>query len=987
MGIAVFAQAPQKFNYQGIARDAKGAPLANQKMALKIAILPAQDATVPQYIETHLVTTNASGLYTLQVGGGDPLVGAIKDIDWASGNQYIQVAIDPQGGNSFTDIGTTQLLSVPYALYADKSGTATNATGPTRTGTVNSAAGHVVGDANYVTKFTGLNTIAKSSIFDNGTSIGIGTTTPAITAKLHIFDPSANITELRIQHTNTTSGASRLSLFNDANTGFTATANYAVLNKYATGTAGTVAPGYPLSKLFSFNNSQGNLLLSSGKNIGLGTFNQATSTVTVRMHIDSATGSIGIGTITPTAAAKLDVAGRVKISGGTPGAGKVLTSDATGLASWTTPAVAVSSLNGATGAVVNSLTMGAAGTNTAVTGSGTNAVTINIPTASATNTGKLSNTDWTTFNNKASTVGGTLNYIPKYTPNGTTLGNSKLIDNTTGLLYNTTYQDLSFGTGFNGITMNNPNSVMTIKNNSIDLNYLNLVSPAIFKGFWLYDSTKFGFYNDSTYSFILRNEDNNILHLGSDSYGLSIAPGGRMGNSGIYSNVGNAALNINTAYDTAGHFTSSSTNDLYRGILRSEYTGLYGSSTYDNVGVYGKALVDINYGIGVQGEGGFYGVYGETDSSGLSGVNGYGFGNATGVIGNSESGSGVYGSTSSGFGVYGVADAFALGFGYGGYFIGKQTGVYGQADSASASQTEFITNIGLSEAIGVLGKSSAYSDFGSVNEGVAGSTVDTTLGANIGVFAEANRAANGNFGVYAVAPTSGSSNYAGYFVGNVTIDGDIDISGNLAKSSGTFKIDHPQDPANKYLIHSFVESPDMMNVYNGNITTDANGVATVSLPTYFEAENKDFKYQLTVIDNSADFVMAKVTKEVKNNTFEVKSSKPGVKISWQVTGVRQDAFANAHRIVDVVDKAPSDKGYYIHPELFGAPATQKVGVRFKPTSKHVNTLPTPAEHKANRLKMEENKKMHNEKNKNAERNWKPQVNPTPIQNRVNPTGR
>jgi hypothetical protein len=105
--------------------------------------------------------------------------------------------------------------------------------------------------------------------------------------------------------------------------------------------------------------------------------------------------------------------------------------------------------------------------------------------------------------------------------------------------------------------------------------------------------------------------------------------------------------------------------------------------------------------------------------------------------------------------------------------------------------------------------------------------------------------------------------------------------------------------------------------YNGNITSDANGNAIVELPTYFEAENKDFKYQLTVIDNSADFVMVKVTNEVNNNTFSIKTSKPNVKVSWQVTGVRQDAWANANRVVAEVDKNDRQKGKYLNPEVFG----------------------------------------------------------------------
>ncbi|MEP6675229.1 MAG: hypothetical protein ABJA78_08735 [Ferruginibacter sp.] len=158
---------------------------------------------------------------------------------------------------------------------------------------------------------------------------------------------------------------------------------------------------------------------------------------------------------------------------------------------------------------------------------------------------------------------------------------------------------------------------------------------------------------------------------------------------------------------------------------------------------------------------------------------------------------------------------------------------------------------------------------------------------------------------------------AGHFQGNVN------VVGTLSKSAGTFKIDHPMDPANKYLIHSFVESPDMMNVYNGNITTDAKGKAIVTLPSYFEAENIDFKYQLTIVDETK-FAMARISKKVSGNKFEIMTDQPNVEVSWQVTGVRNDAYAIAHRIVPEVQKTGKEAGKYIHPELFGQSSDKSV---------------------------------------------------------------
>ena len=116
---------------------------------------------------------------------------------------------------------------------------------------------------------------------------------------------------------------------------------------------------------------------------------------------------------------------------------------------------------------------------------------------------------------------------------------------------------------------------------------------------------------------------------------------------------------------------------------------------------------------------------------------------------------------------------------------------------------------------------------------------------------------------------------------------DVDVDGTLSKAGGSFKIDHPLDPANKCLYHSFVESPDLMNIYNGNVTTDAEGNAVVTLPDWFEVLNRDFRYQLTVI---GQFAQAIVASKVANRQFSTWTDKPDVEVSWQVTGIRQDAL-------------------------------------------------------------------------------------------------
>ena len=165
-------------------------------------------------------------------------------------------------------------------------------------------------------------------------------------------------------------------------------------------------------------------------------------------------------------------------------------------------------------------------------------------------------------------------------------------------------------------------------------------------------------------------------------------------------------------------------------------------------------------------------------------------------------------------------------------------------------------------------------------------------------------------------------------------NGNVAVAGNLTKGSGSFKIDHPLDPANKYLYHSFVESPDMMNIYNGVVTLDARGSIWIKLPEYFGALNQDFRYQLTSIGSPQPSLY--VAREISGNRFRISGGKPGGKVSWQVTGIRHDAYADAHRIQVEEEKPPQEQGHYLHPELFGAPPEQAVGY-------HTTTSPTQAE--------------------------------------------
>ena len=145
-------------------------------------------------------------------------------------------------------------------------------------------------------------------------------------------------------------------------------------------------------------------------------------------------------------------------------------------------------------------------------------------------------------------------------------------------------------------------------------------------------------------------------------------------------------------------------------------------------------------------------------------------------------------------------------------------------------------------------------------------------------------------------------------------DGDVLVTGFLTKAGGGFKIDHPLDPENKYLVHSFVESPDMKNVYDGIATLDEKGETVVELPDYFGAVNRDFRYQLTCVGG---FAPVYVAEEISDNSFKIAGGQPDMKVSWLVTGIRKDPVAELKRIQAEVDKEPADRGRYLNPEAYG----------------------------------------------------------------------
>jgi hypothetical protein len=118
----ISAQAPLKMSYQAVIRNSSNALVASTSVRMRISILQGTSAGTPVYIETQTPTTNINGLVTIEIGGGTIVTGTFSGIDWSTGTYFIKTETDPAGGTNYTISGVSQILSVPYALYANKAG-------------------------------------------------------------------------------------------------------------------------------------------------------------------------------------------------------------------------------------------------------------------------------------------------------------------------------------------------------------------------------------------------------------------------------------------------------------------------------------------------------------------------------------------------------------------------------------------------------------------------------------------------------------------------------------------------------------------------------------------------------------------------------------------------------------------------------------------------------------------------------------------------
>jgi hypothetical protein len=411
---------------------------------------------------------------------------------------------------------------------------------------------------------------------------------------------------------------------------------------------------------------------------------------------------------------------------------------------------------------------------------------------------------------------------------------------------------------------------------------------------------------------------------------------------------GNVTLSLNTSatnglYAQLAAANTFTANQTINGTLEATSTG---SAVIGNTS--GSVFAAI------AGGGPAIGVYGSASNTSGSGV--YGAETAT-----SGTPAGVYGTTASpdGYGVEGTS---------------PDIGVYGQANSVSREGTNDGYGAGLWGDAG--GAEDYVAVLGTADTNIAGAFYNispaayapplyaendtATAGGSVfvaympGLLGEDTNASIGDAvcGPYFMAlqlgqehSMSGCNNYTlmGDYQGNTylnamtgstiylrinnqdaltAITGSVSVRGNFsATGTKNFRIDHPLDPANKYLYHASIESSEVLNLYSGNAVLDDSGEAVVQLPDWFEVINKDFRYQLT---NVGGFAPVYIAEEVSGGHFKIAGGKPGAKVSWQVSGVRNDAWVKAHPWAVEEDKG-ADRGHYLTPELYGAPETERIG--------------------------------------------------------------
>ena len=869
---------PNLIRYGGALKDAQGAALASSTVGVTFAIYGQQEGGAAVWMETQNVTTDAAGNFSVLLGA-TTATGLPGDLFSQQEQRWLGVQVQGE-----PEQARVMMVSVPYALKAHEADTLGGRSvsdfvlaagaGSTSGGGSTSQSTPAAGASSGSTGSVGNNTATMdgpTNFTGSTTDQIVGVTQSGTGAGLVASAPTLGIKGTATDPSATAYGVQGL----------------------ATGTAGVGLIGTASSMTGSTYGLRGTSNSMAGTGVrGIATATSG-STTGISGYVDSATGTAGVlnnaaggnillGQNNGVAKFTVNGSGNVNAAGGFTGSGTGITG------------ITFSQLTGQLGSAQ-------------FTGAYSNAVML-------TNTGNtFSGSSFTggTFTGSGSGLTG----IPFANLTGT-LASAQFSGTYSNAVMLTSTSNVFYGSGANltGVPVGSGSSNYIQNQNTAPQKSANFdISGNGTLGSYL---TAYG----GVSGIIKSATGNAVLGSATTTSGTAIGVSGQ-----AMSPTGTAVYGTNMA-------TSGFAYGVVGKSLSMTGVGVYGwasSMSGNDSGVVGQTDSTTDFASGVFGVatspngGQTYGVVGSTNSTTQ---------NASGVYGNTGmsltgSTNGVFGTSGSknGTGVFGTATSQdTSGFGYGVYGTSANgTGVYGEAKSSSvcaAGVTAYSAST-CADAIyavdyGTSGNANGIYAQTNSSQGVAG-YFDNHGGGYILV-----GTVNSN-GVH-LFHVDGSGD--GLFGGDLQVNGNLSVTGTLSKGGGSFKIDDPIDPANKTLSHSFVESPDMMNIYNGLIRLDARGEAWVELPEYFDALNRDFRYQLTSV--GAPQPRLYIAREVKSNRFKIAGGKAGAKVSWQVTGIRQDAWANAHRIPNEEDKQEK-RGTYLYPDLYGAAADKQTNARLQ----------------------------------------------------------
>lgn len=956
IGIDVCAQAPSKFNYQAVARDNSGNPLSNKLISIRLSILNTSPSGPEVYKETFLISTNEFGHFNIPIGGGSSILGSIESVNWNAEDKYLKIEMDATGGTNYVLMGSTQLLSVPYALNSKY----TSNISPNAKFNLDQLNGGsaIIGQVLIWNGSSWMPTSLSSASGDNwGTqSVQVGNTLSGngtSTNKLNLAQQGAIVGQI-LQWNGTTWVPATIATGGSDNWGTQTVASNLTMTGNGTSASplGLSQQGATNGQVLKWNgttwipaNETGSDNWGSQSTVTNSTLS-GTGTSTSPLSIASQGASNGqVLQWNGSTWAPASISGGVGDNWGTQvvqtnaslsGSGtssnplKLAQQSATTgqLLQWSGTAWVPVTLTGDNWGSQSTVTSGA------ISGNGTTTLPIILAQQSATNGQvlKWNGTAWLPKNdslgwgiqvaatNTTLAGNGTITTPLAIAQQGAANGQVLKWNGSTWLPANDSIGSGGGGsyTSSNGLTLTGSNFALggtlsgpTIINTS-QTNNLALT------GLWTGFDTDSVLTSNAANGIINRQSRDRVNYWKKNGLGDISYTQGKV-SIGSTVPVSNFYVEHNTtAWDTTVYIRTTNTSSTPTGNT---------SIIVDNINS------NLSAGIGVRASAGYIGILGRG-------------------VGVSNNAAGTH------IGLSGIATGNTLGINYGvlafadtsGFSIGTRTsgGASGLVSNVDVENTNFISvpfvshnpfkpsilgytsgnnlNFGTSN-IGVTGIANSTNTF--INCGIygVGKSANYTNSISIGVSAEAFGGSIYQLGIYSFIDTpyyTGSIKRSGLFIDT------FEVLGTLKKTSGTFRIDHPLDPANKFLDHSFVESPDMMNIYNGTIVTDSKGYATVKLPNYFMALNMDFRYQLTAI---GEFSQVIVKEKIKDNTFIIQSEKPNIEISWQVTGVRNDPYAAKHRIKDEVEKTGFQKGKYLYPELYNQPAEKGIYYQLRKESR------------------------------------------------------